>query len=105
VKSRFPDLTCPQCGSNRFKFPKTSSGSVKCDDCGHEIASLAALQSRIVSTANGVESRLDRANRHASEVADSHEKLRASVAETDRLIIASNKMLRRHRQESDDASD
>jgi uncharacterized Zn finger protein (UPF0148 family) len=105
MTSRFPDLACPKCGSNRFKFPKTSSGSVRCDECGHEVASLDALQSQIVAKANGSESRAHRARRHASEIAESHDKLRASVAETDRLIVASNAMLKRHRQESDDAGD
>lgn len=105
MKSRFPDLVCPECGSNRFKFPRTSGGSVKCDDCGHEIASLDALQSQIVAEASGTESRAARTRRHASEVAESHEKLRASVAETDRLIVVSNEMLKRHRRESDDAGE
>lgn len=105
VKSRFPDLVCPECGSNRFKFPKTSGGSVKCDDCGHEIASLDVLQSQIVAEANSTESRAARTRRHASEVAESHEKLRESVAATDRLIVASNEMLKRHRRESDDPDD
>jgi len=105
MKSRFPDLVCPECGSNRFKFPKTSSEALRCDECGHEVASLDALQSQIVAKANGKESRADRARRHAAEIADSHEKLRASVAQTDRLIVASNAMLKRHRQESDDLDD
>lgn len=103
MKSKFPDLVCAKCGSNRFKFPKSVADAVKCEDCGTPIASLGELQETV---ANGNrETRGARLKRHAREVADSHEQLRASVAETDRLIVASNAMLRRHRQEDESAGD
>jgi uncharacterized Zn finger protein (UPF0148 family) len=102
MKSTFPDLVCTQCGSNRFKFPKSADGDVKCEDCGHPVASLKDLPARIVGNPRRKESKTDRLARHAAEVAKSHEELRASVAETDRLIVSSNEMLRRHREELDD---
>jgi len=105
MKSKFPDLVCAKCGSNRFKFPKSVTDAVKCEDCGTPIASLGELQETIVNGNGHGESRDDRLRRHAKEVADSHEQLRASVAETDRLVVASNAMIRRHRKEDEAADD
>ena len=105
MKSKFPDLVCSKCGSNRFRFPKSVADAVKCEDCGTPIASLGELQETVANGKGRGESRGDRLKRHAREVADSHEQLRASVAETDRLIVASNAMLRRHRREDEDAGD
>lgn len=102
MKSRYPDLVCPKCGSNKFKFPKTSSDAVQCGDCGHEFATLDTLEEKIVAKAKSAETRVQRTRRHASEVADSHDKMRANVAETDRLIIQSNETLTRHRRENEE---
>lgn len=105
MKSKFPSLVCAKCGSNRLKFPKSAADAVTCDDCGHTVASLAELQEKIVNGGNSVETRAQRRNRHAREVAESHEQMRASVATTDRLIAASHDMMKRHRKEDDAAGD
>jgi predicted nucleic acid-binding Zn-ribbon protein len=105
MKQKMSDLVCANCGSNRFMFPKSAEEQVKCDECDEPVATLHELQARIVRGPSREESREARAARHAAEVADSHDKLRASVAETDRLIVASNEMLQRHREESDDESE
>src|SRR5688572_17526448 len=105
MKSKFPDLVCSKCGSNRFKFPKSVTDDVKCEDCGTPIASLGELQETVANGKGHRETRNDRHKRHAREVANSHEQLRASVAETDRLIVASNAMLRRHRREDEAGGD
>jgi hypothetical protein len=105
MKMKFADLACAQCGSNRFMFPKSADDAVRCEDCGTRGASLKELQATITNGGHLVESRQQRIARHAREVADSHEQLRASVATTDRLIVASNEMIRRHRQEDLDAGD
>ena len=105
MKRKFPDLVCAQCGSNRFKFPKAAEDPVRCEDCGHPIATLNELEAKIVGGGKSSESRADRIKRHSAEVSRSHEDLRSSVAETDRLIIASNEMIRRHRAEDEDAGD
>ena len=49
------------------------------------------------------EDRARRRERQATEVEASQAKLRASIAETERLVGESDAMLRRHRKESDDA--
>ena len=105
MKRKFPDLVCAECGSNRFKFPKSVEDEVRCEECGYPVATLSELQARISGHGTPAESRTERQQRHADEVARSHEDLRASVAETDRLVVASNEMLRRHRQEDLDAGD
>ena len=105
MKSKFPDLVCAKCGSNRFKFPKSVADAVKCEDCGAPVGSLGELQDTVANGNGHRENRGARHKRHAREVADSHEQLRASVAETDRLIVASNAMIRRHRKEDEAADD
>jgi len=105
MKTKFPDLVCAKCGSNRFRFPKSATGVVKCEDCGREVATLGELQDKIANGKSEHESRNQRLERHAREVADSHEQLRASVAETDRLIVKSNEMIQRHRREDEEAGD
>ena len=105
MKTKFPDLACASCGSNRFMFPKAADDAVQCEDCGTPGASLRELQVRIANGDHLHESRRQRVARHAKEVADSHARLRDSVAETDRLIIASNEMIRRHRREDEEAGD
>jgi len=47
--------------------------------------------------------RAKRRDRQAAEVEASQAKLRASIAETERLVGESDQMLRRHRKESDEA--
>jgi hypothetical protein len=47
--------------------------------------------------------RAERRNRQAAEIEESQTKLRASIAETERLVGESENMLRRHRKECDDA--
>ena len=105
MKTKFPDLACAQCGSNRLRFPKSADDTVKCEECGTPVASLSELQARIVDGGKTRESRRRRIERHAREVADSHTQLRTSVAETDRLIVASNEMIQRHRREDEEGSD
>jgi hypothetical protein len=105
MKRKFPDLVCAKCGSNRFKFPKSADDEVKCEDCGHPVATLNELQAKIVGDPSGKETRAERVKRHAAEVAKSHAELRASVAQTDRLIVSSNEMIRRHREEDEAAGD
>ena len=47
-------------------------------------------------------SRKVRQDRHASEVEDSQRMLRESIDETQRLLDASDEMLKRHRKECDE---
>lgn len=103
MRTKFPDLVCAKCGSNRFNFPRSASDIVKCEDCGTPVASLGELQAKVAGGTK--ETRAQRIRRHAKEVTESHEKLRASVAETDRLIVASNAMIQRHRREDEEAGD
>jgi len=105
MKMNFPDLVCAECGSNRFKFPKSGIVAVKCDDCGTSVASREELEDKIVNGKPRKESHAARVERHAREVAGSHDKLRASVAATDRLIVASNEMILRHREEDNENGD
>ena len=105
MKSTFPNLVCVKCGGNRFNFPRSAAEAVKCEDCGTPVGSLEELQEEFVNGNGHRESRGQRIARHASEVAESHEQLRASVAETDRLIVASNAMIQRHRREDQEAGD
>lgn len=51
------------------------------------------------------EKRAERRAQQAREVEASQDTLRASIAETERLVHESDKMLRRHRKESEDAED
>ena len=46
--------------------------------------------------------RSERRDQQAREVEESQAKLRASIAETQRLMDASDEMLKRHRRELDD---
>ena len=48
------------------------------------------------------EDRARRRDRQAAEVEASQAKLRASIAETERLVGESDDMLRRHRKETDE---
>lgn len=44
----------------------------------------------------------ERRARHSAEVEESQQALRNSIAETERLVDESDKMLRRHRKECDE---
>jgi hypothetical protein len=101
-------LSCPRCGGNHLAFPDTDEEQVICEECGAAVQTLGSVKARLRDAAQqGRESRSTeqrRANRHArheAEIEASQAALRASVAETDRLIGESEKMLRRHRQEND----
>jgi hypothetical protein len=101
------DLSCRKCGSNRLRFPGEDANPVVCEDCGAAGDSLGAIKKRLGSDAANQErtppeNRAARRERHTSEVEASQDQLRSSVAETDRLVDASDKMLRRHRKECDD---
>lgn len=50
----------------------------------------------------GKQRRAERRDQQAREVEESQTELRNSIAETERLVGESDKMLRRHRQELDD---
>ena len=58
--------------------------------------------SRIEQPLPDKEKRIARRARHAIEVEASQASLRANIAEAERLVGESDKMLRRHRQECDD---
>ena len=49
--------------------------------------------------------RAERREKHAREVEASQAALRASIAETQRLVDASEAMLKRHRREDEDADE
>ena len=49
-----------------------------------------------------LKTRAERRAQHTAEVEASQAKLRSSIAETERLVDESDKMLRRHRKECDD---
>lgn len=49
--------------------------------------------------------RAKRRERHAREVEASQKALRESISETERLVGESEKMLRRHREEREDAGE
>jgi len=43
------ELTCDQCGKNRFAFPDGGGDDaiVSCDECGHIIGSMGALKQAV----------------------------------------------------------
>jgi hypothetical protein len=48
------------------------------------------------------ETRKQRRERHSREIEESQQKLRANIAETERLLSASDEILKRHRREIDE---
>jgi hypothetical protein len=102
------ELSCAKCGSNRLRFPPADEDPVTCEDCGAPGQSLRDVKESIAGRIPGEESRAlpekrsERRERHTSEVEASQTDLRNSVAETDRLVDESDRMLRRHRKECDD---
>lgn len=114
MSSKPSDLVCAECGSNRLRFPQTDEGDVTCEDCGDSSQSLSEVKARIAHEMFGNrEGGRDRAaaipakqalrERHTSEVDASQTEVRESIAETDRLVVESDRMLRRHRKECDEA--
>lgn len=104
------DLSCAKCGSNRLRFPATDEEPVRCEDCGAVVMSLQEVKALMTGVpGRGIsaapEERAERRERHTSEVEASQTDLRESVAETDRLVEASDEMLRRHRKECDEAEE
>jgi hypothetical protein len=49
------------------------------------------------------ETRIQRRERHAQDVEESQKQLRENIAKTNKLLDDSDKMLKRHRLECDDA--
>jgi transcription initiation factor TFIIIB Brf1 subunit/transcription initiation factor TFIIB len=104
------ELSCPACGSNRLHFPKFDNEQVTCDDCRCVVGTLedakAIMGGQLDNWPTRDESASERAAtrrlRHAAEIEASHAELRNSIAETDRLVIKSNEMLRWHHKECDD---
>ena len=45
------DIRCDKCGSNRFSIERAASDEtrIKCEDCTHEIGSLAELKERVAT--------------------------------------------------------
>jgi len=83
---------------------------VVCEDCGTAGDPLSVVKERLGEEPADKqhlppENRAARRERHTSEVEASQEELRENVAETDRLVDASDRMLRRHRRECDENSD
>jgi hypothetical protein len=108
--SRVVDLSCLNCGSNRVRFPDADADPVVCEDCGTAGDPLSVVKERLGEEPADKqhlppENRAARRERHTSEVEASQEELRENVAETDRLVDASDRMLRRHRRECDENSD
>jgi hypothetical protein len=51
------------------------------------------------------QSRKERRNRHALEIEESQKRLRDSIAETNKLLDDSDRLIKRHRRECDEADD
>ena len=101
-------LSCPGCGGNHLAFPETDEEHVTCQECGSVVQSLGSVKAIMRNatqpgrgTRGAEQRRAIRRARHEAEIEASQEALRASVAETQRLIGESEKMLRRHRKEDD----
>jgi len=87
-----------------LRFPGSDDEPVICEDCGVAVQSLGAAKALIARVAaQTTEQRaVSRRRRHVAEIDDYQAQLRESVAETDRLLSESDKMIRRHHQECDD---
>ena len=44
------ELNCLMCGGNRFIYPLklTDQSLIVCDDCGHEVGTVAELQQKVI---------------------------------------------------------
>jgi hypothetical protein len=94
---------CP-CGSNCFISRTSDKEEVVCEDCGSPLHSLGTtkragrwLYAAIISAKVAFAPRAPDCRNRASDAG-----LRHSIAETDRLVLESDKMLRRHHKECDD---
>lgn len=49
------DLSCAQCGRNRFAFPESGGDDamVTCRDCGHQVGTLGDLKRRVEIAVTG----------------------------------------------------
>lgn len=102
-------LSCPKCGGNRLLFPPNDEEQVICEECGAQVQSLGSIKAFVGRASRqapkpgaAADRAANRRSRHASEIEASQAALRANVAETNRLIGESDKMLRRHRKEIED---
>lgn len=90
-------------------FPQSDEEQVTCEECGSEVESLGSVKALVggishqaLKPISVADRTINRRARQASEIEASQAALRANVAETDRLIRESDKMLRRHRKEIED---
>jgi len=107
------DLSCDSCGSNRLHFPATDDGLVTCEDCGSNGRTLSDVKLQVAQQMADAPEQAERLSRkagkdqaslrerHLEEVEESQADLRESVAETDRLVVQSDEMHRRHLRERD----
>jgi hypothetical protein len=110
VVARGVELSCPACSGNRLHFPRSSSEPVICEDCQFVAGTLEDAQAILAGQLTrwptqgpfDAERAAARRMRHTSEIKESQAGLRASIAETDRLVLESDKMLRRHHKECDE---
>jgi hypothetical protein len=104
------ELSCPACAGNRLHFPRNDNEPVVCEDCRITPGSLEDAKAIIegktrrwpLKNQSDAERAAARRKRHTSEIEASQAGLRASIAETDRLVGESEEMLRRHHKECDD---
>jgi len=104
------ELSCPACGGNRLSFPGSDEEQVTCEDCGSTVRTLGAAKALMAGGIGKTDPDGDGASgkaarrraRHTAEIKASQTELRKSIAETDRLVIESDGMLRRHHKECDD---
>jgi hypothetical protein len=110
VALRRVELSCPACAGNRLHFPQNDNEPVVCEDCRFAPGTLKDAQAIIEGQASqwpaegssGEERASKRRKRHLDEIEVSQAGLRASIAETSRLVSESEEMLRRHHKECDD---
>jgi hypothetical protein len=45
------DIVCAKCGGNRFSIDRAAADDtrIRCDDCGHEIGTMAELKERVAA--------------------------------------------------------
>jgi len=101
------ELSCQACGGNRLRFPSSDDDPVICEDCGVAVQSLRAAKALVagVTGQTPAQRAVARRKRQVTEIEQSQKELRHSIAETDRLVLESDKMIRRHHKECDDDSD
>lgn len=110
VARRRVELLCPECAGNRLSLPKNDNEPVACEDCRVVAGTLKDAKAMVEGKASGWPSlgtsnparASARMERHKTEIAASQASIRASIAETDRLVVESEEMLSRHQRERDD---